>query len=359
MRFDGIELKTGSVLDIPSGTALPAKHVEGNLFFLTSGTPALYIALDTGWQKVISSTDSLAEGPNSQYFTQARVLATVVTGLSIPTDNSSVSIADSLLAAIGKLQGQATYHTTTAGGNAHAKATTTTAGFMAAADKVKLDGVVTSNATSTAAGYMSSTDKSKLDGLSNAVATTSTSGYMSATDKTKLDSVTTNLATSSTDGNMTAADKAKLDAIPTTAMRWMTADVTNANATSNTLATISELSFNVVVGLTYNFKYVIPYTAAATTTGSRWTVNGPTASFLTYSSRYTLTATSETVNYATTYNSPSASNASSLTAGNMAVIEGVLKPSVSGTLTVLFASEVFSSAIVAKAGGYLSLTSHA
>lgn len=126
-------------------------------------------------------------------------------------------------------------------------------------------------------------------------------------------------------------------------------DVTNNNATLNTIADVTGLSFAVVTG-TYWFRFVIDYTSAATTTGSRWSISGPTTSRLVYESRYTLTATTQTLNILTAYNSPAASNASSLTAGNVATIEGYATFTAPGTLTARFASEVANSAIVAKAG---------
>lgn len=128
-------------------------------------------------------------------------------------------------------------------------------------------------------------------------------------------------------------------------------DVTNANATANTIADVTGLSFAVTAGSKYWFRFIIPYTSAATTTGSRWAINGPAApTLLNYTSHYTLTATSETVNYATAYDIPAASNASSLTAGNIATIEGIIVPSANGSVIARFASEVTVSAIVAKAG---------
>ncbi len=134
----------------------------------------------------------------------------------------------------------------------------------------------------------------------------------------------------------------------------LSADVTNNNATANTIADVTGLSFSVTAGETYKFKFIIPYTAAATTTGSRWAINGPgSPTMLNYTSHYTLTATSETVNSATAYDIPAAANATSLTAGNIAIIEGVIKPSANGTVIARFASEVSSSAIVAKAGALL------
>jgi len=54
-----------------------------------------------------ASTDGLSEGATNLYFTQARVRATPVAGLSL-ADKSSVVAADTVLAAIGKLQTQIT-----------------------------------------------------------------------------------------------------------------------------------------------------------------------------------------------------------------------------------------------------------
>lgn len=133
----------------------------------------------------------------------------------------------------------------------------------------------------------------------------------------------------------------------------LAADVTNNNATANTMADVTGLSFAVTAGKSYRFKAVIPYTSAATTTGSRWAINGPATSALSYKSQYTLTATTETTNHVAAYDSPAAANATSLTTGNNAVIEGTLTASASGNVTVRFASEIASSAIVAKAGGFL------
>ncbi len=140
-------------------------------------------------------------------------------------------------------------------------------------------------------------------------------------------------------------------------------DVTNNNGTANTIADITGLSFSVVSGNTYRFRFVIWYTAAATTTGARFAINGPTNSLIAYRSSWGLTAaeTSGTdvytdVNQAA-YDSPSDSNASSPTAtagqANIAIIEGLITPTANGTVIARFASEVSSSAIVAKAGSFV------
>lgn len=132
----------------------------------------------------------------------------------------------------------------------------------------------------------------------------------------------------------------------------LASDVMNNNAVANTIADVTGLSFSVTAGETYWFRFSIQYTAAATTTGSRWSINGPgSPTALRYRSQYSLTATTTTINAATAYDIPAASNATSAsTAGNVAVVEGFIQPSANGTVIARFASEVASSAIIAKAG---------
>lgn len=133
-------------------------------------------------------------------------------------------------------------------------------------------------------------------------------------------------------------------------------DVTNNNASANTIADVTGLSFSAIAGTLYRFRAVIRYTAAATTTGSRWAINGPgSPTVLSYMSTYSLTTTTQTTNHGVTaYDTPAASNATSAaTAGNTAIVEGFIQTSSDGTVIVRFASEVSSSAIVAKAGSFL------
>jgi hypothetical protein len=129
-------------------------------------------------------------------------------------------------------------------------------------------------------------------------------------------------------------------------------DVTNNNAVANTIADVTGLSFPVTAGNTYVFEFNILYTSAATTTGSRWSINGPTTTLLVYASEYSLAATTTTRNAnLTAYNLPAGSNATSgNTASNQAKIWGIIRPSANGTVIARFASEVANSAIVAKAG---------
>ena len=130
----------------------------------------------------------------------------------------------------------------------------------------------------------------------------------------------------------------------------LTADVTNNNATANTLQDVTGLSFSVVAGTTYRFYAMIPYTCTNINNGSRWTINGPATSFVSYVSRY---PENEVVNYCGALNLPiGCSNGSNLT-GNVAVIQGVISPSANGTVQIRFASETANIAVTAKAGASL------
>lgn len=131
---------------------------------------------------------------------------------------------------------------------------------------------------------------------------------------------------------------------------WLPDNVINANASANTLADVTGLTFPVVAGTRYSFKVVVVYNSAATTTGSRWTVNGPAVTDLSYRSQYNTTATGITTNTLGAYNLPSASNASSLTTNSRCVIEGEILPSANGDVQVRFASEISNSAITAIGG---------
>lgn len=133
----------------------------------------------------------------------------------------------------------------------------------------------------------------------------------------------------------------------------LASDVVNNNATANTIADVTGLSFAVTAGTIYRFKATIYYTSASTNTGSRWSVSGPASpTFLSYSSNYSLTATTQTLNNLSAYDLPANSNANSLT-NSIAEITGIIKPSANGTVIIRFASEVSNSAITAKAGSTL------
>lgn len=109
---------------IPSGF-LPS-YVDDVLEFANlAGLPAtgesgkLYTAIDTGkiyrWSGTVyvnisaspGSTDEVVEGATNQYFTAARVLASVLSGLSVAS-GAAVAATDTVLGAVGKLQKQST-----------------------------------------------------------------------------------------------------------------------------------------------------------------------------------------------------------------------------------------------------------
>jgi len=134
----------------------------------------------------------------------------------------------------------------------------------------------------------------------------------------------------------------------------LAADVVNNNAVANTIADVTGLSFPVTAGETYWFEFLIPYTAQATTTGSRWAINGPgSPTQLAYRSECTLAATTTTINNSNAYDIPAASNSTSLAVGSVTTIWGIIQPSGNGNVIARFASEVASSAITAKAGAIL------
>lgn len=135
----------------------------------------------------------------------------------------------------------------------------------------------------------------------------------------------------------------------------LTGDVTNNNATANTIADVTGLSFPVTAAKLYQFEFNIIYTAAATTTGSRWSITGPATTYLDYMSEYSLTTTTSTRNaMLQAYDVPASSNATSAATGNnWAVIRGVIQPSADGTVIARFASEISSSAIVAKINSFV------
>ena len=137
----------------------------------------------------------------------------------------------------------------------------------------------------------------------------------------------------------------------------LASDVTNNNAAANTIADVTGLSFLITNTKLYEFKFVCIYTAAATTTGSRWSINASagTAATCSYMSEYSLTTTTTTRNAnVQAFDSPAASNATSASTGNnLAIIEGVIRANADATLIARFASEVASSAIVAKAGSFV------
>jgi hypothetical protein len=133
-----------------------------------------------------------------------------------------------------------------------------------------------------------------------------------------------------------------------------TGTVVNNNATPNTLQDVTGLKFPVEAGKRYDFRFVIPYAAAAGTTGSRWAINGPAFSALHLRSTWSNGAAAEVVAYGNAYNQPAAASANSVTAGNVAILEGQITAAANGDVIARFASEIANSAITVQPGARVS-----
>lgn len=136
-------------------------------------------------------------------------------------------------------------------------------------------------------------------------------------------------------------------------MQVLGADVVNNNATANTFQDVTGLSFFANANVTYRFRAMILFETDATTTGSRWSCNGPAITRLRYRQEWngaTLGTTS--VAYRQVYDIGTVTT-DTPGAGGVAFIEGILTPSASGTFVLRFASEVASAAVTAKAGSIL------
>ena len=133
-----------------------------------------------------------------------------------------------------------------------------------------------------------------------------------------------------------------------TATKFLAADVANSTVA---YADVTGLSFPVVSGKSYRFRFHIVYDAALATTGSGWALNGPGGSNLFATSRYPTSATAQTINArVATYDAPAGANASSAaTTANVAIIEGLILAGAAGNVIARFRSEVALSAITAKA----------
>ena len=96
------------------------------------------------------------------------------------------------------------------------------------------------------------------------------------------------------------------------------------------------LSFSVSSGKVYHFKFLVRWDTTNVNKGIGLTLNGPTTSFLTYDVIYPTSATTGVIHGRNSYNSVSAANTSPISTNNLGIIEGLIQPSVSGTLIVRF-----------------------
>jgi hypothetical protein len=131
---------------------------------------------------------------------------------------------------------------------------------------------------------------------------------------------------------------------------------TNVLATDVALAAsagdVTGLSIPVEAGLTYRFKFVITFNADATTSGSGFSLNGPAAStyvsYKAWNAESTASPAQSPMSVDGFSSTPSAGSANPYTTGNRAEFEGVVTPSVNGTLQIRGIKE--TGTITVKAG---------
>lgn len=90
----------------------------------------------------------MTEGSTNLYFTTARVLGTLLAGLSTAT-NAVITASDSVLSSLGKLQKQITDLTTTVGTKANDNAVVHLAGTETVTGQKKFNKIVESNMDNT------------------------------------------------------------------------------------------------------------------------------------------------------------------------------------------------------------------
>lgn len=129
------------------------------------------------------------------------------------------------------------------------------------------------------------------------------------------------------------------------------------SSTATTLQDVTGLEWAVQSGVLYHFRAVIPYNSSGTTVGSRIVLTGPAISFASLNHRSTLDASSvRTIEGMTALSLPASAGATSLTSGNLCIIEGIIKPSADGTVKVAFASETTTGTLTIKQGATLYRT---
>ncbi len=116
----------------------------------------------------------------------------------------------------------------------------------------------------------------------------------------------------------------------------ITADV--SNSANNIYADVTGLSFPVLANVLTRFQAYIPYTAAAVTTGSRWSMSGPVltrGSWLVTMPPATGTAPyTPVVTNQTTYNTGVVSLGSPTVDNLLVIIEGFVQCSAAGALQI-------------------------
>jgi hypothetical protein len=125
---------------------------------------------------------------------------------------------------------------------------------------------------------------------------------------------------------------------------------TNSNAVANTLEDVTGYGFSVTSGKAYWFRFHYVLTPAASATGHRVTINGPTTTELSYYNLLVAATNSAGASWNSAYNTPSTTTTTSPLTGGGGYLEGIATFSADGTLQFRVASEVAGSGITIEAG---------
>lgn len=105
------------VIERTDFASLPTTGETGKIY-ITTGNNKQYRWSGTAYVELVSSpgsTDAVPEGSTNKYFTEARVRTTPLTGYTLGS-NATLASTDTILAALGKVQGQLNGKATTAQG---------------------------------------------------------------------------------------------------------------------------------------------------------------------------------------------------------------------------------------------------
>jgi hypothetical protein len=117
---------------------------------------------------------------------------------------------------------------------------------------------------------------------------------------------------------------------------------------------VTGLSFPVVAGGNYRFKFFIPYTISDGASGTRWSINGPSyagGGWLHYRTVLTLSQTAATIfGGPAGYDAPATANATSVVGASLATIEGQILATAGGNVIARGACELGTATITVRPG---------
>lgn len=125
----------------------------------------------------------------------------------------------------------------------------------------------------------------------------------------------------------------------------------NVTTTVVAYADVTGLQFAMTAGETYWFKFYIAATTNSATRGFRYAVNSSaTASYLSYMRMWAANANTNAFYISKDYDSAEAASTTSVAAGSMVTMEGIITASTSGNLIARFGASIASNTMTARAG---------